>query len=115
MHEVGLMQRALDIALEQAVAHGAQRIHRIAFRVGAESGVVPEVIEMAFAIATQGTLAAGAQLAIEHVPLLCFCRVCDQEFQPADGDLLHTCPHCRRLGAEVRRGREFEIASIELS
>lgn len=115
MHEVDLMQRALNIALEQAAEHGAQHIHRITFRVGAESGVVPEVIEIAFAIAIQGTPAAGAQLAIDHVPLICFCHVCDQEFQPVDGDLLHTCPHCHRLGAEVRHGREFEIASIELS
>jgi len=115
MHEVDLMQRALDIALEQAVQRGAQRIHRITFRVGAESGVAPEVIEMAFAIAIQGTLAAGAQLAIDPVPLICFCQACDQEFQPADGDLLHTCPYCHNVGAEVRRGREFEITSIELS
>ena len=115
MHEVDLMQRALDIALEQAVQRGAQRIHRITFRVGAESGVAPEVIEMAFAIAIQGTLAAGAQLAIDHVPLICFCQVCDQEFQPAGGDLLHTCPLCHNVGAEVRRGREFAITSIELS
>ena len=115
MHEIGLMQRALDIALEQAVQRGAQRIHTVTFRVGAESGVVPEVIEMAFAIAIQGTLAAGAQLAIDHVPLICFCHVCDQEFQPASGDLLHTCPLCHNVGAEVRRGREFAITSIELS
>jgi len=115
MHEVGLMQRALDIALERALQHGAQRIHRITFRVGAESGVVPEVIETAFAIVTQGTLAAGAQLTIDYVPLICFCHLCDQEFQPLDGDLLHTCPHCHHQGGEVRRGREFEIASIDLS
>ena len=115
MHEVGLMQRALDVALEQASQHGAQRIHTITFRIGAESGVVPEVIEMAFAIATQSTPAQGAQLVIEHVPLICFCHACVQEFQAAAGDLLHTCPHCNNVGAEVRRGREFEIASIELS
>jgi hydrogenase nickel incorporation protein HypA/HybF len=115
MHEVDLMQRALDIALEQAAQHGAQRIHRITFRVGTESGVAPEVIEMAFAIAIQGTLAAGAQLVIDHVPLICFCHVCNQEFQPVDGDLLHTCPLCHNVGAEVRRGRQFEITSIELS
>ena len=115
MHEVALMQRALDIALEQAVQHGAQRIHKITFQVGAESGVAPEVIEMAFAIAIQGTAAAGAQLAIEHVPLICFCQACDREFQPAGGDLLHTCPLCHAVGAEVRRGREFAITSIELS
>jgi hydrogenase nickel incorporation protein HypA/HybF len=115
MNEVELMQRALDIAFQQAVQHGAQRIDKVTFRVGAESGVVPEVIEMAFAIAIQGTLAAGAQLAIDHVPLICFCPVCGQEFQPASGDLLHTCPLCDNVGAEVRRGREFEITSIELS
>jgi hydrogenase nickel incorporation protein HypA/HybF len=115
MHEVGLMQRALDIALEQASQHGAQRIHTITFRVGAESGAVPEVIEMAFVIATQATPAQGAQLVIERVPLICFCQICAQEFQPAEGDLMHTCPYCQHVGTEVRRGREFEIASIELS
>jgi hydrogenase nickel incorporation protein HypA/HybF len=115
MHEIELMQRALDIALEQAVQRGTQRIHKVTFRVGAESGVVPEVIEMAFAIAIQATPAAGAQLAIDFVPLICFCHVCNQEFQPVDGDLLHTCPLCHNVGAEVRRGREFEITSIELS
>ena len=115
MHEIGLMRRALDVALEQAAQHGADRIHSITFRVGAESGVVPEVIELAFEVATEGTLAAGAQLAIDHVPLLCFCQRCRLEFQPCDGDLLHTCPRCGQEGAEVRRGREFEIASIELT
>jgi hydrogenase nickel incorporation protein HypA/HybF len=114
MHEIGLMQQALAIALEQAAGQGARQVHRVTFRIGAESGVVPEVIALAFDVTTRGTIARGAQLEIEHVPLTCFCAACAREFQPADGDLLHTCPHCHRSATEVRRGREFQLVSLDV-
>jgi hydrogenase nickel incorporation protein HypA/HybF len=113
MHEIGLMQQALDIALARATAAGAQRVHTITMRIGAESGVVPEVIVFAFDVATRGTIAEGAQLAIEDVALACFCAACGLEFVPQDA--LHECPDCHRLGAEVRRGHEFEIRSLDVS
>ena len=113
MHEIGLMQQMVEIALERAASTGTQRVERVTVRVGAESGVVPEVITFAFDVATRGTIAEGAELRIEEVPLVCFCRACDLEFVPADA--LHECPHCRRIGAEVRRGHEFELASLEIA
>lgn len=115
MHEIGLMQQALDLALAHAAGQGARHIHRVTFRIGDEAGVMPDVIAMAFDVATRGTLAEGAELAIEHVPVMCCCPVCQQEFLPAEGDLLHTCLHCGRVGATVRCGREFELASLEVS
>ena len=112
MHEIGLMQQMVDSALEHAARAGAQRVERVTVRVGAESGVVPDVIALAFDVATRGTIAEGAELRIEDVPLVCFCRACDLEFAPADA--LHECPHCHQMGAEVRRGQEFELASLEI-
>jgi hydrogenase nickel incorporation protein HypA/HybF len=82
-------------------------------RIGLESAVVPEVIEFAFDVATRGTIAEGAQLAIEDVSLACFCTACGLEFAPQDA--LHECPHCHRLGVEVRRGHEFELRSLDVS
>ena len=112
MHEIGLMQRMVEIALERAASAGAQHVQRVTVRVGAESGVVPDVITLAFDVATRGTIAEGAELRIEDVPLVCFCKTCDLEFAPADA--LHECPRCHQIGAEVRRGHEFELASLEI-
>ena len=112
MHEIGLMQRMVEVALERAAGAGARHVQRVTVRVGAESGVVPDVIMFAFDVATRGTIAEGAVLQIEDVPLACFCLACDLEFAPADA--LHECPRCHRLGAQVRRGQEFELASLEI-
>jgi hydrogenase nickel incorporation protein HypA/HybF len=112
MHEIGLMQRMVEVALDRAAGAGALRVQRVTVRVGAESGVVPDVITFAFDVATRGTIAEGAELQIEDVPLVCLCAACSLEFTPEDA--LHECPRCHRLGAEVRCGREFELASLEI-
>lgn len=113
MHEVSLMQDTLRIAAERAAAAGARRIHRLRMRVGPLSGAVPEALEFAFEVLAQGTLAEGATLEVERVPILCYCHTCDAEFQP--GDFVCECPTCHQLSAEVRRGRELELASLEVS
>ena len=112
MHEIGLMQRMVEVTLDRAAGAGARHVQRVTVRVGAESGVVPDVITFAFEVATRGTIAEGAELQIEDVPIACFCATCALEFAPIDA--LHECPRCHRLGAEVRRGREFELVSLEI-
>ena len=59
MHEVGVMQSALEIALEQAGRQGAGRIDCIALRVGMLSGVVPEALEFAFDVVARGRSPRG--------------------------------------------------------
>ena len=39
MHEISVMQSAMEIAVEQAKANNAQHIHRVNMRVGALAGV----------------------------------------------------------------------------
>jgi hydrogenase nickel incorporation protein HypA/HybF len=112
MHEIGLMQRMVEVALDRAASAGARYVQRVTVRVGAESGVVPDVITLAFEVATRGTIAEGAELQIEDVPITCFCAACDLDFAPADA--LHECPSCHQWGAEVRCGKEFELASLEI-
>jgi hydrogenase nickel incorporation protein HypA/HybF len=113
MHEVGLMQRTLEIALEHAARHGAQRISHMTVRVGALSGVAPEALSFAFDVLTRGTIAEGAGLDLEAVPVVCFCSVCEQEFAPPD--FFYECPRCHRLSTQVRRGQELELAYLEVS
>jgi hydrogenase nickel incorporation protein HypA/HybF len=113
MHEVGLMQRTLEIAIEHAAKHGAQRIGRMTLRVGVSAGVLSEALSFAFDVLSPGTIAEGAELEIEVVPVVCFCAVCHQEFRPRG--ILYECPCCLQISTQVRRGQELELATLELS
>lgn len=112
MHELSIMQSALNLALEQARKARASRVHVIRLRIGALSGVVPEALTFAFEALVPGTLAEGAQLAIEPVPARFWCAACTREFQ-AD-DLFAECPDCHAPSGELRAGREMELASLEI-
>ena len=113
MHEVGIMERTLAIALEQAKERGACQIHRIKMRVGALSGVVPEALEFAFDVVTEGTIAQAARFEIESIPVRCYCRQCCQAFEP--DDWFYECPECGQLSLDIRQGKELELTSLEVS
>lgn len=114
MHELGIMESAIDAVLREAQAHGARTVHRIVLRVGALSGVEPEALRFAFDIVTRGTPAAQATLEIRDVPARARCASCDLEFG-VEGGFVFTCPACRRLCGEIRQGRELELYRIEMS
>lgn len=113
MHEVGMMQHILETAVERAKQEGAQHINCVHMRVGTEAGVVPESLTFAFDVAKKGTIAEEAELEVEDVPVLCYCANCKLEFYPVDA--LHECPECHQLHCEVRQGKEFELAFLDVS
>jgi hydrogenase nickel incorporation protein HypA/HybF len=112
MHEVGIMQSALAIAEQQALAAGARSIHEIRLRVGQMSGVVPEALEHAFAILREGTMAEKAHLVVDYVSAVCWCSICNSEFESSG--LFCICPDCKTPSGDVRKGRELEIISLEV-
>ncbi len=113
MHELGIIQSAVGMAVETARAQGATQVHVLRMRVGALSGVVPDALQFAFEFACQGTMAEGATLEIETIPATCWCAQCQREF--TSDDFLSDCPHCHTVSNELRRGRELELASVEVS
>jgi hydrogenase nickel incorporation protein HypA/HybF len=112
MHELSIMESALDQALAQARAAGAARILTIRLRVGALTGVVPDALTFAFEALAPGTLAEGAQLAIESVAARFWCPACNREFTSTDS--FAQCPDCGGLSGDLRSGRELELASLEI-
>lgn len=113
MHEFSIMQAALETAGEQTRAAGATEIHRLTLRVGALSGVVPEALRFAFAALKDQSLAATAELEIEEVPAAGWCPDCAVEFAVAH--LHYECPRCLQPSGHLRRGKEMELASLEIS
>ncbi|PSN12046.1 hydrogenase maturation nickel metallochaperone HypA [filamentous cyanobacterium CCP5] len=113
MHEISLMEATLEIALDQAHAQGASKVHRIHLQVGEVSGVVPEALAFAFDVVCAGTPAEGAELTLETIPARCYCSRCRQEFHPADW--VYECPQCHTISADIRQGKDLELASLEVS
>jgi hydrogenase nickel incorporation protein HypA/HybF len=112
MHELAIMDSALNLALDQAEKAGAMRVHVIRLRIGALSGVVPEALQFAFEALAPGTMAEGASLDIEPVPARFWCATCTREFQ--SDDFYAECPGCHRPSGDLRGGREMELASMEI-
>jgi hydrogenase nickel incorporation protein HypA/HybF len=113
MHEVSVMQQALEIALEQTRANGGSRIHKLTLQIGALSGVVSDSLRFAFDVVTKDTPAEGAELVIEEVPLRCVCDTCDRTFEPDDFDL--SCPDDPVHPTHILAGQELNVASLEIS
>jgi hydrogenase nickel incorporation protein HypA/HybF len=113
MHEVSIMAEAVRMAVETARASGGASVTGLKLRVGTLSGAVPDAMRFAFDVVCRGTLAEGAWLEIETVPAACWCATCVSEF--ACLDFLNECPRCRNVSGELRRGRELEIAAVELN
>ena len=112
MHEVSIMVEAVRMAVETAQASGARRVTGLRLRVGTFSGAVPEAMRFAWDVVRRDTLAAEAWLEIESVPAACWCATCQAEF--ACTDFLSECPRCHDVSGELRRGRELDIAAVEL-
>ena len=112
MHEVSIMTEALRMAVDAAKSAGASRVLKLRLRIGSLSGVVPESLQFAFDVVCHGTMAEDARLEIEAVPAACWCGTCQAEFECAD--FFNECPHCHSVSGELRRGRELDIASVEM-
>jgi hydrogenase nickel incorporation protein HypA/HybF len=113
MHELSIMQSALNQALAEARKAGASQVHEIRLRIGALSGVVPDALQFAFEALAGGTAAENAKLTIEHVPARFWCETCNHEFESAR--MLAECPGCNTPSRELRAGRELELASMEIT
>lgn len=114
MHEVGIMESALQIVLRHAAEQRAQRVDRVVLRIGSLAGVENQALFFAFDAVSRGTVAEGAELEIEPVTAAVYCPDCAREFEAGQGSFVFECPTCRALCGEVRRGRELELSRIEM-
>jgi len=112
MHELGVSENIVNIALAKASEARASKITQINLVVGELSGFVPDCIQFYFDVLSKDTIAQGAVLHFESVPAQLRCRICSTIFQPQD--TLWSCPECRDQSVEISQGRELYIESVEV-
>ena len=113
MHELSIVHGIIDTVTESVQASNGKAVIATFLRVGALSGVVKDALLFSFDIATEGTLLAGSKLVVEELPVVIFCKTCN-ETRELPGVQSFRCPVCQTPSADIRQGKELEIRSIEI-
>lgn len=112
MHELSIAYNLVKAAEDAARDAGVTQVSVVHLRLGALSGVVKDALLFSYDIATEGTLLAGSQLAIEDVPVVVFCPICNAE-KTLESVQRFRCPTCDTLTGDIRQGKELELISLE--
>ncbi len=112
MHEVAVCESILDVLREQAGKAGAGRVLSVRLRIGEMSGVAEDSLRFAFEIVAKDTLADGADLIIDNVPLTARCRSCGLEFRIVG--YAFSCMRCDSPEIDVVSGRELLVTEIDM-
>ncbi|MET7385878.1 hydrogenase maturation nickel metallochaperone HypA [Streptomyces sp. NPDC005529] len=112
MHELSIAVAVVE-QVEEAVRHQGRAVASLTLRIGELAGVVPEALDFAFALATEGTSLAGARLLIDTVEGRGRCDNCGREAPTGMPPVLW----CTACGATLTLlgGRELEIVRVVLA
>lgn len=111
MHEAAIVEGLMRILERQAAQHGVSAIRRVNVKVGRLRAVEPQQLVSCFEMFAEGTIADGAELAVDEVPVRARCRACGREFEVPR--YRFECPACGGGDVEVIQGQELYIESFE--
>ena len=112
MHELSITEHLLEDCLREAKRQHASRIRVIRLCIGELRGIVPDCIQIYLDMLAEGTIAEGARIESETLPVKVRCLDCGQ-----DGEIIPhhlECPHCGSLRLKLLSGKEFYIKSLEV-
>ena len=109
MHELSVCQGLLR-QLEPLAAEHQGLLERVVVRIGPLSGVEPQLLQQAYPIARQDTVASQAELVIEKTALRVSCKQCDEESEVSMNNLC--CRHCGSQQTQLISGDELLLVSI---
>ena len=113
MHEMGIALQIVEIATASLPADlGEARVARVNLKVGKLAAVVPESLRFCFDVAVKDTPLAGANLAIEEIPVVARCKDCNAQW--TIDEPVFICKTCESGSLEILSGRELDIESIEV-
>ncbi|HEY8298037.1 MAG TPA: hydrogenase maturation nickel metallochaperone HypA [Candidatus Baltobacteraceae bacterium] len=110
MHEVSVALSIIDGVSEQALVSPGTVV-AVHVRIGAFSGVQKDALMFAWELVSEGTVARGARLLIEDVPVAVKCPECGYDGPPVPP---LACPACGAVGCPIVRGRELDVVAMEV-
>lgn len=112
MHELSVTESILEIALRHAEKVDAARITDLYLVIGDLATIVDDSVQFYWDLISEGTLAAGAELHFERLPVKVNCQNCGNEYTPPADYLL--CPVCDSIDIKILQGEEFFLSAINI-
>lgn len=112
MHELGIAQEMLQIALDYAAKSNATRITQFSVTMSAFADESEDSLRFHFDHLTRGTMAEGARVDICRVPVPAKCLECEHDFAWTIDTL--ACPQCSSARIRALPQDEFKLTSIEV-
>jgi hydrogenase nickel incorporation protein HypA/HybF len=112
MHELSIAVELIRMIREELRAHPEARLKTAHVCLGALRQVERTTLEFCFEAIIRDSPLAGAQLSVEPVEAAARCKRCGLEF--AVEDRWFECPRCAASDAELLRGDELELTSLDI-
>ena len=113
MHELAIVEALIEQVereLNRAGQHG--RVERIDLSIGRLSGVSCDSLRFAFELLAPGTIAEGAEMAVEQPGAVCSCAACGAKTEIEE--IAVRCPRCGSLEVTIEGGRDLLLQGIEV-
>lgn len=114
MHEVSIALNLIEVASEQCMKSGYNRVDSINLKIGKASGIMIDALMFAFHAVKNDSLARSAELNVEEVPVSGICNECEKSFT-VEEDYVLCCPLCTGTSFSIETGREMDIIDMEVS
>ena len=112
MHELSITEHLLEDCIREARAQNAVRIRVIRLCIGQLRGIVPDCIQIYLDMLSEGTIAEGARIESETLPVKVHCLDCQEDGEITPHQL--KCPHCGSMRLKLLSGKEFYIKGLEV-
>lgn len=112
MHELSIAMELVRAIREELRVRPDGRLKSARVRIGSLRQIEPSTLKFCFDAATKDTALGGAQLHVDEVEAAARCHVCRSEFEVEHN--WFECPRCGAIGAELLRGDELQLVSLEI-
>ena len=115
MHELPVIESILKVSLSHAAKNAVQKISAIHIQVGELSDLEDEWMQRYFDHLSKDSVAEGAVLKIERIPVVMECQDCNDQFQVDIKSVKEiVCPQCQGKNNKLISGREYFVKSMEV-
>jgi len=112
MHELSVCLSLLGQVERIAADNASGRVTRIELAIGPLSGVEADLLRNAWPLASAGSIAVDAELAIEESAVVVHCSACDAETEARANRLV--CGNCGDYRTRLVSGDEMILRRVEL-
>lgn len=114
MHELPVIKQILDVVLKHAQKHQVKKVVAVHLQVGELSDLEDQWMQQYFDYLSKETVAEGAALKIERLPVVMKCSDCGMTYAAnikQDGPI--RCPSCDSEKKQMISGRGYFIKNLE--